>query len=560
MKSILKAKELDLQQRNDEKEFNNKRLESLLKISQYTTNSTEELVSKALDEAIELTKSKIGYIYFYNESNKIFTLNAWSETAMEECKVTKKQTSYKLDNTGIWGEAVRQRKPIVINDFKASNSNKKGLPKGHVELYNFLTIPVFYNNEIVAVVGVANKSSDYDKSDITQLQLLMDNVWRIKDKIKLISDLEVALKKAEESDTLKTAFLQNLSHEIRTPMNGILGFCDLIKQPGITQPKLEYYLDIISDSSKQLLTIVTDILTISSLETKQERLKEEMVDINALTSNLFDIYFIKAKEKGLSLNFNNGLEDTDGIIVADRSKLTQILNNLLSNAIKFTETGSITYGYTIKNEEIEFYVQDTGIGIDESNHIAIFKHFRQAETDLCRNYGGNGLGLSISKGFVELFGGNIWVKSVPQKGSIFYFTIPYNPIKEFKNAHNKPISLNKKLKILIAEDENTNFMYLKLLLSKYSIEILRAKTGKEAVYICESDPQIDVVLMDIKMPDMDGITATKIIKKHRKDLRIIAQTAYALDSEIMKNEKVFDGYLTKPIDKDKLFNLLEISK
>jgi len=1085
-------------------ELNNERLESLLKITQFQTNSIQELLDFALDEAINLTNSKIGYIFFYDEITKQFTLDTWSKNVMKECFIEKQQTVYDLDKTGLWGEAVRQRKPIVINDFQSENLHKEGTPEGHVTLNKFLTIPVIFENKIVAVAGVANKSDDYDNSDIRQLTLLMDNVWKISERIILIDNLKtakekaeenehflklittqtpeiiyvfdiiqqkniyinknlrellgyaegevsedssnliellihpsdrknfyyveqienwnneyihhyqyrlkasnnewrwfsgkerefqkkdgkivsivgivtditlqknyekelieakekaeeneqrlftfinsihdvicykdgygkwllannadlelfclqgvdyfgktdfelseytdevyknafincmetdeiawkqktisngieiiptvkgekriyevskvpifysngerkglavigrnisrlyetqehlkvakekaeeseqrlklatisgqlgiwdwnvkentmiwdermfelyginhekfpnnfeawtnglhpddkqkainevnaalngeinfnttfrvihlngtilhikadglvirdsdnkplrmiginkditknkiaeeelikakekaeeseerfrslienapdgvvindiegrlkyaspnsfryfgyseieiighfgsefthpddmpivlkafetiitnplkkptiayrfrkkngeyrwiettfsnllnvssingfvlnfsditerklitealvVAKEKAEESDNLKTAFLQNMSHEIRTPMNAICGFAGQLNKPDITDEKRKKFVSIIQNSSNQLLSIVTDILTISSIETKQVKLNITKTSINNLLLDLLSIFNLQSKNQNIPIYLQKKLTDNQSQIYTDETKITQILVNLLSNAMKFTHAGFVEFGYTfvesrhaLSQLELEFYVKDTGIGIKPEMHEKIFERFRQADKTIQVNYGGSGLGLSISKGFVELLGGKIWVESELEKGSTFYFTIPYNPINEIDEINSTP-NLNENIKtILVAEDVEYNFLIIEEMLNDTDLKILHAQNGKDAVEICKSNPNIHLILMDIKMPIIDGHEAAICIKEFRPDLIIIAQSAYALEDEIKKYGGIFDDYITKPIKESEL--------
>jgi signal transduction histidine kinase len=435
-KELVKAKEKaeeseqKISQQKNEIELNNERLESLLKISQFQTNSIQELLDFALSEAINLTKSKIGYIYFYNQKTRQFTLNTWSKEVMKECEVVDPQTIYDLDATGCWGEAVRQRKPIVLNDYQAENPHKKGTPHGHVKLLKFLTIPVIFDDKIVAVAGVANKAKDYDKSDIRQLTLLMDNVWKISERISLIENLKIAKEKAEESDRLKTAFLQNMSHEIRTPLNGINGFSKMLDKPALSKEKRKKFTSIIINSSNQLISIVNDILTISSLETKQEKINLTKVSVNNIIADLTSIFKQQSINKNISLYAKQPLRDKQSEIYTDKTKITQVL----SNSLKFTQEGFIKFGYNLKADvepaELEFFVKDSGIGINTEIQDSIFERFRQANETTSKKYGGTGLGLAISKAFVELLGGKIRVQSEPDKGSTFYFTIPYKPVND----------------------------------------------------------------------------------------------------------------------------------
>jgi len=417
------------EKQNKEIELHNERLESLLRISQYVPLSTQDLLDVALQEAVDLTSSKIGYIYYYSESTKQFSLNTWSKEVMKECEVINPQTMYVLDSTGCWGEAVRQRKPIIINNYEAENPNKKGTPDDHVRLDKFLTIPVFSDNAIVAVVGVANKKEDYLQTDVRQLTLLMDSVWRISERIIMIENLKNAKEKAEESDRLKSAFLANISHEIRTPLNGILGFTEILKEPGFTGEEQKEYIEIIEQSGVRMLNTITDIVNLSKIEAGQMNLRLSELNVNKRFEELYRFFKTEADKKGLKISYKSFLSDQDAMIQTDVDKFDSIFSNLIKNALKFTRQGEIEFGNdsVISNNSnhrnLKFYVKDTGIGIYPEQIQYIFERFRQGSESLNRQFEGAGLGLSISKAYVEMLGGNIWVESDPGKGSIFYFEI-----------------------------------------------------------------------------------------------------------------------------------------
>jgi len=363
-------------------------------------------------------------------------------------------------------------------------------------------------------------------------------------------DLLKAKDKAEESDKLKTSFLQNMSHEIRTPMNAISGFSGFLTNPKLSEEKKTTYVTIIQNSCTQLLSIVTDILTISALETNQEKLAIQKVCVNSVILELVSIFKVQANKKNISLYSKQHLTDLQSEIYTDQVKLVQILNNLLANALKFTHIGKVEFGYNLMDNKLEFYVKDTGIGIDSKYHTKIFERFTQANDSSKRLYGGTGLGLSISKAFVELLGGKIWVQSELEKGSSFYFTIPYKPVNEISETISD--TNNNKRIILVAEDDEYNFLVIEEFLIDMDFILIHSKNGLETVDICKTNPNIDLVLMDIKMPIMNGYHAAKLIKEFRLHLPIVAQTAYALEQDIEKYQNIFDDYITKPINEDEL--------
>jgi PAS domain S-box-containing protein len=382
-------------------------------------------------------------------------------------------------------------------------------------------------------------------------------------------ELITAKEKAEESDRLKSAFLANMSHELRTPLNAIIGFSGLIVDSGPDNNTISYS-QIILKSGQHLLSLVEDIFDTSMIETGQTKIKLEKADIVSVLKEVKDIIHgerLNENKTWIELILNlEGVENRE-YLVTDIRKLKQVLLNLLRNALKFTDKGYIEFGFdeinNAGNKFFQFYVKDTGIGIDKKHHDAIFNIFRQIDDTHTRKFGGMGIGLSIAKKTVEIMGGRIWVESEPSKGSVFYFTIPVLPDnnrKEIKQE-NKVLTKMKNYAvktILIAEDEQSNFDFLKILLTRMNIRVLWAKDGLEAVSLCETDPSIDLVLMDIKMPLLNGYEATKLIKKKRPELPIVAQTAYAMSSDKMEAETAgCDGYLSKPIKISQITEMLE---
>ena len=384
----------------------------------------------------------------------------------------------------------------------------------------------------------------------------------ISDRKKMEGDLIAEKEKAEENDRLKTAFLQNMSHEIRTPLNGILGFTELLKNPRNTFMDIENYTRIISESGFRLLTVVNDILDISRIETGQIRVKPKSVNINKLLKNIQIFFTPKAEEKNLDLILDQKVNE-NLITNTDEDLLRQILENLLSNALKYTHRGSINFGYRIHNNYLEFHVKDTGIGIEKKYHHVIFNRFQQADISLSRQYGGTGLGLSISRGLVELLGGNICLKSEPGSGTTFIFTIPYKEaevekIDKLKKTNETNVNFDfTGYTILIAEDEVTNFQYIESVLKSSGADILHAWSGKEAVRIFKTNPQINLILMDIKMSEMSGYEATAIIKSLNPDIPVIAQTAFAMSEDREKTlDAGCDDYISKPMTRRQLLEII----
>jgi signal transduction histidine kinase/CheY-like chemotaxis protein len=386
----------------------------------------------------------------------------------------------------------------------------------------------------------------------------------VKRENKKIKKLNVKLRKAkalaEENNRLKSAFISNLSHEIRTPMNGIIGFANLLNEPDITPEKYQNFVRIIINSSNQLLRIIDDILEISKLETKQIKVIEQEVNINDLMLELFNVFNLRTKEIKIPLYLKKTLQDEASIVLTDKSKLSKILSNLLENAMKFTSEGCIEFGYKMEDNNLVFFVTDTGVGISADKQEKIFERFAQVENRLSGNVSGLGLGLSIAKENAELLGGNIRLESEEGKGSAFFVSIPYHPV--YTNTNNTDLGDNIQQAgntILVAEDEEINLLYLETLLSRYNgnLNILHATTGAEAVNLCKQEKSIELVLMDIKMPVLNGIEAAKIIRELYPDMPIVAQSAYTAQADIeFALQNGFDEYITKPINKNILFETL----
>jgi PAS domain S-box-containing protein len=372
-------------------------------------------------------------------------------------------------------------------------------------------------------------------------------------------ELKEAKEKAEESDRLKSAFLANMSHEIRTPLNGILGFANMLKKTELTDTKRDHYIDIIQEGGQRLLQIVNDIIDISKIEARQIKITESETCLNDVLNELFTFYKPLANKNSINLSLKKTLSDNKSNILVDQTKLKQILQNLISNAIKFTESGNIKFGYMLKNKYLEFYIEDTGIGIDSELHDKVFERFRQVETGFERTYGGTGLGLSIAKAYVEEMKGEIWLSSKPGKGSRFIFTLPYKHIDKKKKRTLKD-NINryiKGLKVLIVEDDEVNYIYLSEIMGGIKAKVLHTRNGADTLKLFKRNNQIDIVLMDIKLPDMSGYDVTMELKKIKPSVHIIAQTAYAMAGDREKAlESGCDEYLAKPIRQEELLELI----
>ena len=826
----------DRKNREQQIKLNEERLDALVELNEMIYDNLDDVYNFTLEKAIKLTKSEIGFLGFLNEDEAVVTIYDWSESAKDECEIKDNKIKFKVEEAGIWGEVVRQRKPFLINDFKAPNPLKRGLPGGHVEIKNYLSVPVFQGNKIVSLIAVGNKKEDYHQDDLKQLKLLLDGMmkfvikresereiisakqkaeeseeryqnflkhssegiyrlemdepmdtslgeeeqidflydnayiaecneafvkmygaasidnfigmrlidmhegrnhpinrqevrefvredYRIEDKqtkekkvtgevlylsnntigieedgkivrmwgtqtditqrkimqnqlilakekseneeskaksvLKAIPDLmflfshegnildyhaednsmlyrppedflnkkidevlpgylvtlthkkiDEVLKtgemreydykmdinqqvfyfearmvkvandkaltivrdvtesrknkqelvkakvKAEESDRLKSAFLANMSHEIRTPMNAIMGFSQMLYEKEFPRNRQKKFLDLINTRTKDLLQIINDIVDISKIEANQLTVNFERFNLNDLLHQIYETYRLQnkeAKKQDLHFELKNGLARDKSYLYSDYHRLNQVLENLLSNAFKYTSKGSIALGYEQQSANIlQFYVKDTGIGIDPEDQKSIFERFRQVDGSSSRAYEGTGLGLAITKSLVELLGGEIRVDSKPGEGAVFYFTIPYQDAPGEENIDETKIAegnYNWKGKtILLVEDDPASYEYMKEVIEPAGARLIIKETGKEGLKALADIKTPDLILMDIRLPDISGLEIIRQIRKTNKEIPIIAQTAHAMGEDRQTCLKAgASDYLSKPV-------------
>jgi PAS domain S-box-containing protein len=374
---------------------------------------------------------------------------------------------------------------------------------------------------------------------------------------KINTELIYAKEKAEESDRLKSSFLANMSHEIRTPMNGVLGFTELLKEPKLTGEEQQEYIRVIEKSGSRMLNIINDIVSISKIESGQMNLSYKETSITDQIEVIYDFFLLEAKQKNIELKISNTLSEEDSLIRTDEEKVNVILSHLLKNAIKFTDAGSIEVGCFKNNNTITFYVKDSGIGINSNKIDLIFERFRQEDDSLNRNYDGAGLGLYIAKSYVDLLGGKIWAANNVDSGSVFYFQIPFIKPTEIDKEIQTTIIPNEtqKLKILVAEDDSISLKFISKILKIFGENLLIARNGFEAVNLCKKNPDIDIILMDIQMPVMNGYEAIKKIREFNQEVIIITQSAFVFTDEAEKAIEVGgNGYISKPINKNQLID------
>lgn len=508
----------------------------------------------------KFTGSKLSYLLTHDKSGKfrIYCHSGGDDTS-EGLLVTPERLKESifglfLDNTG----------PEIRNDM-----NYKGalpcITRQSVDILRLLSVPAVIDKHSDALIILANSDKPYSQESIAVVQRFINLFALASFRLQAEEALREAKLKAEESDRLKSLFLSNMSHDLRTPMNAIVGFAEMLQDAELGRDEKDRFLDAIIKSGDSLLHLVNDIIDISKMEAGQLQLVLSDCDINALMDEIELTFRQELDRQGkthVMFYIQKGIPDTSFMVHTDTIRIKQVLSNLIGNAIKFTDEGFIETGYRIDSGKLLFYVRDSGIGIPEEYQKLVFERFGQVKETVSRNISGTGLGLTISKNLVEMLGGKIWLDSFPDEGSTFWFTLPLKKmqantkLQTLKSSGTHRPDLSDKC-ILVVEDVDTNYFYISSLLEKMNARVIRAANGRRAVEMCKTDSSINLVLMDIELPVLNGYEATREIKKLRPGLPVIAQTAFAMAGERERSEEAgCDEYLAKPIRKDDLLETI----
>ncbi len=547
------------------------------KMQEILTNLASSFINIPLSQvstAIESALTNMGmfinadraYIFEY-DWDKMITKNTYEWCADGVTPEKDNLQEVPLSSIPRWAETHRNGDKMLIPDTAALEDEGLKEILQDQGIKSLLTIPMMTEEDCIGFVGFdsVNEQRTYSNIEETLLLVFSKMLVNITQRKLVEGELLAAKEKAEESDKLKSAFLANMSHEIRTPMNGILGFADLLQEQNLSGDKKDKYVEIIRKSGNRMLETLNDIIDISRIDSGQMDIHKSITDLNELIESQFIFFKQEALNKGLGLKLFNELDKQDSFIEIDKVKLNSIVSNLIKNAIKYTNEGSIEIFCIKVGPNLEIKVKDTGIGIPKDRINSIFNRFEQADINDKQAREGSGLGLSITKAYVEMLGGEIGVNSTEGKGSAFWCTIPWDtknketPSIERKTPESESISDNKKhYNILVVEDDDISFDHMNIILDTISKHTVRAKNGKDAVEYIKNNSDTELVLMDIKLPIMSGTDATREIRKFNKDVIIIAQTAYGLSGD---SQMAFDAgcndYISKPINKERLFDLIE---
>jgi PAS domain S-box-containing protein len=528
----------------------------------------DAFIEEALERVARFNKAERAYLVGLSEDESYICItHEWDDDIRQSHRSS--QSSILIRDIKEYFQRLRSGETFQLRRDEA------GITEGTDELPFFfdllnieslINIPLFVGREFMGYIGFDMYSRPYhwDEQSVNIFSLTGQILVNALSRKRTEEKLKKALISAEASDKLKSAFLAGISHEVRTPMNHIMGFIDVITEGDPTPDERREYLQIMKDSGTHLLRLIDDVIELAMIDSGQVQLRENICDLGRFMQSLkaeFENIRASMGKVAVELMLEIPAHYPDLVVQTDEFKVRQILWNLLSNAIKFTPVGKVTFGFNIINDRksIEFFVSDTGIGIDAAFHQVIFERFHRLDSGISRQYGGVGLGLPISQGLASLFGERIQIDSVPGQGTTFRFRIPLKlnnpdtagsvPVREIRKIYNW-----KGKTILMVEDDPVNMRFLTVLLTRTEADLLYASDGREAIELITRN-EVDLVLMDMQLPLMNGYEATRRIREIKPDLPVIAQTANVMAED--RDECLEAGcndYIPKPIDKNVLYH------
>lgn len=541
----------------------------------------------------EMVHSEFAYLFLIPAESANRPQLYFSDKVFVKYPLPQIPDNFNIESAGLWVQPIIDQKEVVMNTIK---KDVFYIFNEIITLNRMMAVPVIIGEKVIGVLGVANKTAGYDKADLASLKALAhrfarmlelynlkENLGQVRRKlqqteVKMLSvsnklllteekldqtkkELDEALANAESDKKVKTALLNNLSQEIRSPMNAIVGFSDMLSQEKVEEKEREEFIKIIDSSSKHMLEIVNNIMDYSKLKSGSLEIISREHSLNKLMMDVYLMNYPIVKSKlrqRVKFEYSTQLPDGEDIVIMDDSRVKQVLDNLINNAIKNTSHGQIKFYYQLKGKAyIQFVVSDTGTGIPKKQAAELFAKKEIDPKQIGSQQEGMGLGLILSKGMIELMGGEIWFETKLKKGTTFYFTIPYEPVASPSLSNViRNIDLKAKLvgkKILIVDDEPMSYQLLKRMLAVTGVDVMHAVNGLEGVELVKANSDIDLVLMDLRMPVMDGFTATREIKKINSVVPVVAQTAFSMYEEEQKaREAGCDDFITKPISKERL--------
>ncbi len=553
--------------------LNETRLEALMQLDQMYTASETELTRYAMEMAIKLSDSMYGFVAIASDDDSVMHVLVISEAVPADFGLPDEVLVFPVDGGGLLAESIRKKQPVVVNDYSKEFAGKKGLPEGHVVIRRFLSVPAVEDGRAVMMAGIANKETDYNQSDIHQVSLLMNGLWRIIQKRRADEALRQAKEAAEDANRAKSTFLANMSHEIRTPITAVLGYAQLLQRDTALNQTQRNYAETIGRSGGHLLDLINDVLEMSRIEAGRTEVNAGDFDFGELLRDIESMFRVRTGEKNLQFEIA-ALTPLPKYINSDVRKIRQALLNIIGNAVKFTEKGGIMVrvrcleGAASERGSLHFQVEveDTGAGIAPDEIERVFNPFEQSKKGI--SMGGTGLGMAISREFARLLGGDITVESKLKKGSKFTFSFQASPLQSAEVPEAADVAASRVIgintagkpapKILVVDDVELNSKLLEILLQGAGFAVETAHNGKEAVEAFKKWKP-DAVLMDRRMPEMDGIEATKAIKslKAGRNTPIIMVTASAMEESRQEAlDAGADSFISKPFREADVFNEL----